>query len=112
MAPTSCARLLHDCADKVKSSALELVEWALPLRHCTGAVRLIDMREDERVQGGMFSYVSLEQRAPSDHPLREVRKVTDVVLHTLRPELDAPYAESYLRSNDCSINPKTYVISW
>jgi transposase len=42
----------------------------------------------------MFSYVSLEQRVPSDHPLREVRKVTDVVLHTLSPELDALYAEA------------------
>jgi len=52
------------------------------------------MRGDERVQDGMFSYVSLEQRVPSDHPLREVRKVTDVVLHTLSPELDALYAEA------------------
>jgi transposase len=42
----------------------------------------------------MFSYVSLEQRVPSDHPLRAVRKVTDVVLHTLSPELDALYAEA------------------
>jgi transposase len=52
------------------------------------------MRGDERVQDGMFSYVSLEQRVPSDHPLRAVRKVTDVVLHTLSPELDALYAEA------------------
>src|ERR1700751_4175995 len=52
------------------------------------------MRGDERAQDGMFSYVSLEQRVPSDHPLREVRKVTDVVLHTLSPELDALYAEA------------------
>jgi hypothetical protein len=52
------------------------------------------MRGDERAQDGMFSYVSLEQRVPSDHPLREVRKVTDVVLNTLSPELDALYAEA------------------
>src|ERR1700747_3426500 len=71
-----------------------LLQEALPLRHFTAAVRLIDMRGDERVQDGMFSYVSLEQRVPSDHPLREVRKVTDVVLHTLSPELDALYAEA------------------
>ena len=37
-------------------------------------VRLTDMRGDERVQDGMFSYVSLEQRVPQDHPLRAVRK--------------------------------------
>jgi len=46
------------------------------------------------VAGAAFSYVSLEQRVPSCHPLREVRKVTDVVLHTLSPELDALYAEA------------------
>jgi transposase len=42
----------------------------------------------------MFSYVSLEQRAPADHALREVRKVTDTVLHSLNAEFDALYAES------------------
>jgi transposase len=52
------------------------------------------MRGDERVQDGMFSYVSLEQRVPSDHPLREVRRVTDVVLEALSAELDALYADS------------------
>ena len=48
------------------------------------------MRSDERVQDGMFSYVSLEQRVPEDHPLRSVRKLTDGVLRSL----DALYAGS------------------
>jgi transposase len=52
------------------------------------------MRGDERFQDGMFSYVSLEQRVPSDHPLRAVRKLTDVVLRRLSPEFDALYANS------------------
>ena len=42
----------------------------------------------------MFSYVSLEQRVPQDHPLRAVRKLTDAVLGTLSPEFDALYADS------------------
>ncbi len=42
----------------------------------------------------MFGYVSLEQRVPADHPLREVRKLTDAVLRSLSPELDALYADS------------------
>ena len=41
----------------------------------------------------MFSYVSLEQRVPQDHPLRSVRKLTDAVLRTLSPEFDGLYAE-------------------
>jgi transposase len=57
-------------------------------------IRLMVMRGDERVQDGMFSYVSLEQRVPADHALREVRKVTDTVLRTLSAEFDALYAES------------------
>ena len=42
----------------------------------------------------MFSYVSLEQRVPADHPLRGVRKVTDAVLCSLNAELDKLYAYS------------------
>ena len=42
----------------------------------------------------MFSYISLEQRVPQDHPLRAVRKLTDAVLRTLSPEFDALYADS------------------
>ena len=52
------------------------------------------MRGDERTQDGMLSYVSLEQRIPADHPLRAVRKLTDVVLGTLSPEFDTLYAAS------------------
>ena len=52
------------------------------------------MRGDERTQDGMFSYVSLEQRVPADHPLRAVRRLTDAVLGTLSPEFDALYAAS------------------
>lgn len=49
----------------------------------------MSMRGDERTEDGMFSYISLEQRVPADHPLRAVRKLTDAVLGTLSPEFDA-----------------------
>jgi len=52
------------------------------------------MRGDERDQDGMFSYVSLEQRVPQDHPLREIRSLTDVVLRSLSAEFDQMYAAS------------------
>jgi transposase len=52
------------------------------------------MRGDEQVQDGMFSYVSLEQRVPADHPLRAVRKLMDAALRTLSPDFDALYADS------------------
>jgi transposase len=52
------------------------------------------MRGDERLQGGMFSYVTLEQRVPQDHPLREIRRVTDVVLVSLSAAFDEMYSAS------------------
>ena len=52
------------------------------------------MRGDERVQAGIFSYVTLEQRVPQDHPLREIRSLTDVVLRSLSAEFDQMYAAS------------------
>ena len=42
----------------------------------------------------MFSYVSVEQRVPADHPLRAVRKLTDGVLRSLDGEFDALYQDS------------------
>src|SRR5271167_2459615 len=52
------------------------------------------MRGDDQQQGPVFSYVSVEQRVPQDHPLRAVRKLTDAVLGTLSVEFDALYADS------------------
>jgi len=42
----------------------------------------------------MFSYVTLEQRVPKDHPLREIRRLTDVVLRSLSGEFDSLYSAS------------------
>jgi transposase len=52
------------------------------------------MRGDERVQDEMFSCLTLEQRVPQDHPLREIRKLVDAVLVSLSDEFDALYSVS------------------
>jgi transposase len=49
------------------------------------------MRGDERVQDSMFSYLTLEQRVPADHPLRAIRALTDGVLQSLDGEFDKRY---------------------
>ena len=56
------------------------------------------MRGDERVQDGMFSYVTLEERVPQGHPLREIRKLTDQVLRSLSAEFDELYSDLGRRS--------------
>ena len=42
----------------------------------------------------MFSCVTLDQRVPKDHPLREIRCLTDTVLRSLSAEFDTLYAGS------------------
>jgi hypothetical protein len=40
----------------------------------------------------VFSYVSLEQRVPADHPLRAIRKLVDAALQELSPQLERLYS--------------------
>jgi transposase len=50
------------------------------------------MRGSSTEQGAMFSYVTLEQRVPQDHPLRAIRRLVDQALREISPQLDALYA--------------------
>ena len=47
---------------------------------------------DDQLQPGMFSYVSLEERIPTDHPLRPIRKLVDHVLTEMSTDFDGLYA--------------------
>jgi len=42
----------------------------------------------------MFSYVSLEERVPADHPLRAIRKLVDEILVGMSKRFDGMYAEN------------------
>jgi transposase len=52
------------------------------------------MRGDDQQQDGVFSYVSLEQRVPSSHPLRTIRKLVDQALAELSGRFDELYAST------------------
>ena len=52
------------------------------------------MRGDDRQQSGMFSYVSLEERVPQDHPLRRIRELVDQILRAMAKEFDGMYAKT------------------
>jgi transposase len=60
------------------------------------------MRGETPKDSKLFSYVSLEQRVPSDHPLREMRRMTDEVLSQLSGRFD----EIYSRVGRPSIPPE------
>jgi transposase len=52
------------------------------------------MRGDDQQQSGMFSYVSVEERVPQDHPLRAIRKLVDQILGRMATEFDGLYAKT------------------
>ena len=50
------------------------------------------MRGEDKQQSAMYSYISLEDRVPPDHPLRRIRVMVDCGLKDLSLHFDALYA--------------------
>ena len=50
------------------------------------------MRGSDEVTGSLFSYVDLEERIPSRHPLRKIRSVVNDALRSLDADFDRLYA--------------------
>ena len=51
------------------------------------------MRGADQKSGSLFSYVSCEERVPSDHPLRSMRLIVDEALEVLSPEFEQLYSK-------------------
>src|SRR5712692_1988291 len=51
------------------------------------------MRGPEQPQSALFSYLSVEDRIPPDHPLRAMRKLVDPILSALSTRFAALYSE-------------------
>lgn len=51
------------------------------------------MRGQVDPQDGLFTYFSVEERIPAEHPLRRVKAQADAVLGSMSPSFDAMYAE-------------------
>ena len=60
------------------------------------------MRGEDRGSEGFFSYVRLETRIPSDHPLRAIRELVDAAL----AELSRTFDKLYARDGRPSIPPE------
>jgi transposase len=52
------------------------------------------MRGADVEQDGLFSYVSIEERVPREHPLRRIRALLDEALESMSRDFDRVYAES------------------
>jgi transposase len=51
------------------------------------------MRGADEQPGSMFSYVTLEDRVPADHPLRAIRRITDRALARISPRFGTLYIQ-------------------
>ncbi len=60
------------------------------------------MRGTFQDQGGLFSYISLEERVPAHHPLRKIRKLVRAVLM----DMNATFAAMYASEGRPSIPPE------
>src|SRR3989442_13536379 len=52
------------------------------------------MGGDDHHQFGVFSYVSLEERVPQQHPLRPIRKLVDEIFRAMGQDFDGLYAKT------------------
>jgi transposase len=52
------------------------------------------MRGDDKQQTAMFSYVTMEQRIPANHPMRGIRAMADRALETMDAVFDDLYSET------------------
>ena len=51
------------------------------------------MRGHVDPQSGLFSYFSLEERVPADHPLRRIKTEADAILRQMNARFESMYAE-------------------
>ena len=51
-------------------------------------MRGLDLKQNE-----LFSYTTLEQRIPDDHPLRPLRELVDTVLASMDQNFDRLYSD-------------------
>ncbi len=51
------------------------------------------MRGHDHKQEQMYSYISMEDRVPQEHPLRGIRRIADEVMKGLSPRFARMYSE-------------------
>jgi hypothetical protein len=63
------------------------------------------MRCQQEVSGTLFSYVSIEERIPANHPLNRIRKLADQAPDRLNPPFCQLYASEW-RPSMSPTNPE------
>jgi transposase len=76
---TGCGKTLHFAL-----VAVTFGEWIHPM----------SMRGSDHKQAAMFSYITLAQRIPSDHPARQIRALVDRALERMDAELEKLYSDT------------------
>jgi transposase len=61
---------------------------------CLGLIYQRVMRGNDQKQAAMFSYLTLAQRIPMDHPARQIRALVDRALERMDAEFDKLYSDT------------------
>jgi transposase len=61
---------------------------------CEDLLYPMSMRGDDQKQAAMFSYLTLAQRIPADHPARQIRVLVDRALERMDAELEKLYSDT------------------
>jgi transposase len=77
-----------------KQAAEKLLCLTAVTDFCLALVYQRIMRGDDEKQTAMFSYLTLAQRIPADHPARQIRVLVDRALERLDAELEKLYSET------------------
>ncbi len=59
-----------------------------------GLARPMNMRGNDQQQAAMFSYITLAQRIPADHPARQIRALVDRALERMDAEFEKLYSDT------------------
>ena len=74
----------------LKKAALNAVSRTRFIVGTVAAMR-VKIRGTDEASGSLFSYVDLDERVPSGHPLRKIRQIADDALTSLDGEFGALY---------------------
>ena len=89
---------LGESGGKHPSGALQAAERLTGLMAvteiCSDSVYQRSMRGDDQKQAAMFSYLTLAQRIPADHPARQIRALVDRALERMDAELEKLYSDT------------------
>jgi transposase len=89
-----CGKTQVLCQGTTKQAAEKLFGMMTVTDFCQDLIYQRTMRGNDQKQEAMFSYLTLAQRIPMDHPARQIRTLVDRALERMDAELEKLYSDT------------------